>query len=114
MTSPELPGSSSSPWYEIAGRPTRNIPVGPAAASKLLTSREGILCGFAIGATAGAAATGRLWDGDANTGELMASIDIPSGQCIVVGPGVDGPHFRIGLFLEVLTGSFEGGVWVKI
>ena len=114
MTSPEIPGSSTSPFYEIARRPTRNIGLPPATGSKGLTTREGILCGYQIAATAGAAATCRLWDGDANSGELMASLAIPSGGSVGVGPGIDGPYFRIGLYLEVLTGSVEGGVWVKI
>ena len=114
MTSPETPGSSTSPFYELITRPTIALPVPSTNASKQLTTRPGVLCGFALASTGGAAAACRLWDGDGNTGTLIASIDCAANAGEAVGPGVDGPHFKVGLYLEVVTGSIEGGVWVKI
>ena len=112
---PSGPSSSNlHRWSRLKDEPTIAIPFAASASSKALTTRDGILAGFTFISTGGAAAACRIWDGSSNNGTMLASLEMALNAGEVAGPGVDGPLFEVGLYLEVVTGSVEGVVWVKI
>lgn len=112
---PSGPSSVDRGYYErLKAEPTICLPFPLSGSSRLLVTRPGILAGFSIVSGGAAAAACRLWDGDANTGQLLASIEMAINAGETSGPGVDGPLFKIGLYLEVVAGTLEGGIWVKI
>jgi hypothetical protein len=53
-----------------------------------------------------------LWDGSGVNGELLAVVAFPQGTSVVEALGDDGPDFVRGVFLNVVSGSVRGSVWV--
>lgn len=53
-----------------------------------------------------------LWDGSGVNGELLAVVAFPQGTSVVEALGDDGPDFVRGLFVNVVSGSIRGSVWM--
>ena len=72
-----------------------------------------LLMGWAFVETTGsAAATFDLYDGVGSGGQLVAPLSLSSGQStrdLMTGSGIE---IRGGLFLDMLTGSIKGAVWL--
>jgi hypothetical protein len=60
----------------------------------------------------GAGATFRLWDSSGNSGALVAPFSLDPGESIREFPGFHSLPYRVGLYLEVLSGTFEGQVTI--
>jgi hypothetical protein len=58
------------------------------------------------------AAIWRLWDGSNNAGALVAPFSLNAGESIREFPGFHTLPYRVGLFLEVLSGTIEGQVTI--
>jgi hypothetical protein len=75
--------------------------------------RGGRIVYWAFRETSGASpATFRFWDGSSNGGLLVAPISLDPGESIREFPGFHSLPYRIGLFLEVLSGTVEGQVTI--
>jgi hypothetical protein len=106
----------ATPVLEIdlpAPGPARPLPVKAGQASGQLIGPRAIVYGWNFTETTGAAAAKvRLWSGASSTGTLLLSLGLAAGASAsqwTTGPGVlaDG-----GVYLEVVSGSVEGAVFV--
>ena len=57
-------------------------------------------------------ATFRLWDSSSNNGTLVAPFTLNQGESIREFPGFHNLPYKVGLFLEILSGTVEGQVSV--
>lgn len=89
------------------GAPARRLPLTAGAA----TTARGEFRGYTVRETAGAAATVRIHDGASATGVLLATIALTANQSQTVLDGA-GVYFDGGVFVEVVTGTVEGSVFV--
>lgn len=55
-----------------------------------------------------------LYDGANVGGQLLAVVEIPAGQSVAEALGDDGPDFGTGMFVNVVSGSVRGALWVLI
>lgn len=63
--------------------------------------------------TSGAStATFRLWDGSNNGGAMVAPFTLQPNESVREFPGFHSLPYRVGLFLEILSGTIEGQVTV--
>lgn len=53
-----------------------------------------------------------LWDGTSNLGSLIGVFTIPIGQCLNESYPQQGPDVINGLYINVLSGTVRGAVWV--
>lgn len=106
----------ATPVLEIdlpAPGPARPLPIKAGQGSGQLIGPRAIVYGWNFTESTGAAvAAVRLWSGSSNLGTMLASIKLASGGTAsqwTTGPGVlaDG-----GVYLEVVSGSVEGAVFV--
>jgi hypothetical protein len=49
----------------------------------------------------------RLWDGSSNAGALLAPFNLNANESVREWPGPHSLTYEIGLYLEVISGSFE-------
>ena len=101
-------------WDALARRPTISLPFSALSTSVKLARGPGILVGWAVAENALGAGGFTLWDGDDNTGTRLGDVAWPAAGSAPEGPGVDGPLFKVGLFLVRNAGTLNGAVWVKI
>lgn len=79
----------------------------------ILISGRGVLTGWALKETTGAAAaTLNIWDGTDNRGLLLAPVNLAANESNREWFSDWGIAFSRGIFVEVLTGSVSGAVWV--
>lgn len=89
------------------------IAVPTPAVSGQLDNASGRLLWWAFRETTGAApCTFRLWDGSNNAGRLMVPFSLSANGSTRDYPGMHSLPYVTGLYLEVLTGTFEGTVYV--
>lgn len=69
--------------------------------------------GFSLREAAGSpgAAVVRVWDNTAASGTMIAAANIAASGGAHHAPG-DGIRANIGLYLEVVSGTIEGSVWI--
>jgi len=78
-----------------------------------LDNRSGRVTWWGFRETSGVAgAAFRLWDGSSNNGRLLAPFALNTGESVREWPGPHSLDFETGLYLEVLSGTFEGVVQV--
>lgn len=79
----------------------------------ILISGRGVLTGWALKETTGAAvATLNIWDGTDNRGLLLAPVNLAANESTRDWFSDWGIAFSRGLFVEVLSGSVSGALWV--
>lgn len=89
-----------------------NVQARAIAASAQLYAGPGMLISATWGETTGSA--GAVWylhDGQDATGELVAVIALNSGGGGGTDPGLPGPEFRNGLYLERVSGTISFVGW---
>lgn len=91
-----------------------SIPLVTLAATKILSGRPCILCGFCLTPGAGGAGVTVLYDGNDNTGTPVAALAQAANTVSIMGPNNEGPFCGVGLFFGWASGSWTGAVWVKI
>jgi hypothetical protein len=85
---------------------------GPAVSGPV-DGRGGRIIYWAFRETSGGAgAIFRFWDGSNNQGSLVAPFTLDPGESVREVPGLHGVPYRVGLFLEVLSGTIEGQVTI--
>jgi hypothetical protein len=93
-------------------RPHQIAVPSPAVSGQLDNSR-GRVTWWAFRETTGiAGAAFRLWDGTNNGGRLMAPFGLNIGESVREWPGLHSLYYETGLYLEVISGTFEGVVQV--
>lgn len=91
----------------------RILPISGPAQSGVVDGAGGRIVYWAWRETSGAtSATFRLWDGSNNGGALIAPITLQPNESVREFPGFHSLPYRVGLFLEVLSGSVEGQITV--
>ena len=91
----------------------RNVNIPARSTSVKLVNWAGRITWFSFRETTGAAlATFRLWDGQDNSGALVAAVNLGPGESTRDYTGRHALPFDGGLFIEVLAGSVEGAVYV--
>lgn len=91
----------------------RLLPIPGPAASGPLDGRGGRIVFWTFRETTGGApATFRVWDGSSAAGALIAPFSLDPGESVREFPGFHSLPYRVGLFLEVITGTFEGQVTI--
>lgn len=91
----------------------RIIPIGSPAASGVVDGRGGRIVYWTFRETSGVAgAVFRFWDGSNNQGALVAPFSLDPGESIREFPGFHSLPYRVGLFLEILSGTVEGQVTI--
>lgn len=93
--------------------PARTIAVATRTTDTLLIGGAGIITGWSwVEPTNAAGAAFDLYDGQNATGTLLASITLlqnESTRDLIAGAGLE---FRQGLYLDILSGSVKGAVWI--
>lgn len=109
-------GDNAPPFFEsLREQPTIPFPLSAVATSTGVTRRPCILVGWSLReSTGGATAAVRLIDGGDATGQNVAAISLASGGSDHEGIGPDGPLCNQGLFLQIVSGSVEGSLWIKV
>lgn len=89
------------------------IAVPAPAVSTQLDNRAGRVTWWGWRETTGTAgAAFRLWDGTGNGGRLIAPFSLNLAESVRERAGKDSLPYVSGLFLEVISGTFEGTVQV--
>lgn len=100
-------------WEKLKLRPTKVISIVGLAAAKQLLGGACILIGFALRETSQAAAQVDLFDGADASGVLVAALAVVANGNASGGVGTDGTLLRSGLFFNRISGTWQGGIWVK-
>jgi len=100
---------------EIIERAARPFSFPATTGISAVASPDGVLTGWALHETTGAAvATVSLFDGADAGGVLLATITLASGGCSIQGTGVHGLRVRQGVTAVVTAGSVAGTVWLLL
>lgn len=92
--------------------PAQSYEIPTLTTSLIVVSGRGVLKGWSLRETTGAAvAAVNIWDGTNNAGLILAAITLPSGGSEPVWLGELGLSFTRGLFVEVVAGSVRGALW---
>lgn len=95
--------------------PVRSVPVPATSTSRNIIKTAGALIGWSLRETTGsAAASVDIYDGNTNEGTKVASMAMASGGDDHIYMGPFGIPVRTGLYLDVVSGSVAGAVWVRI
>jgi hypothetical protein len=87
----------------------------PATGSQKVLGPGSLLMGWALLETTGvASATAEIWDGQDATGQLLVPISLTAGQSTRDWLAGDGVLSQSGLFLNVVSGTVRGVVWVRL
>lgn len=89
------------------GAPARRLPLAAGAA----IAGQGAFRGFTVRETAGAAAVVVIHDGASATGAVLGAITLPAAgsQTVMDDEGV---WYTTGVFVEVVSGTVSGSVFV--
>jgi hypothetical protein len=91
----------------------RQASIAAPAISASLDNTSGRVTWWSFRETSGAnPCSFRLWDGSNNAGRLLLPFSLTAGESDRDYSGPFGLVYETGLFLEVLTGAFEGVVQV--
>lgn len=91
----------------------RILPIPGPASSGPVDGRGGRIVYWTFRETSGTAgAIFRFWDGSSNQGALIAPFSLDPGESIREFPGFHSLPYRVGLFLEILSGTIEGQVTI--
>jgi hypothetical protein len=91
----------------------RHIRVGSAGVTGALDNGSGRVIWWAFRETSGSAtAAFRLWDSSTNAGALLLPVGLNASESVSDSSGPFGIPYRVGLYLEVLSGAFEGTIQV--
>ena len=96
----------------IEGAAAKPLPL--PAASKVLSSREGVLLGWSVRETSGnATATFRLWNTTQAQGVIVATVSLNSGESSrdYLPRGIECAG---GLYFELVSGTLEGSAWFLV
>ncbi|MEV4557784.1 hypothetical protein AB0K51_12380 [Kitasatospora sp. NPDC049285] len=97
----------------VALRAARPVAIGVAPnGSQRPLSSAGRIVGWSVRETTGAAAVVRLWDGREAGGQLLGVIAFPAGAAANVMPSGGGINVSDALFVEVVTGTVEGVLYL--
>lgn len=97
-----------------ANRPSRAVAIPTTTANVQVTGRDSVLTGWSFRETTGTAgAIARLIDGKDANAQLVAAISLSSGQAVALSLAPGGLLITTGLYLDMVSGSIEGAVWVR-
>jgi len=83
-----------------------------SAGSGQLAGLPGFIVGWSISETSGSAAClAKLLDGRDATGQLLAAVGLPESQSSQHSCAAPGLTVLDGLYLDVVSGAFDGAVW---
>jgi hypothetical protein len=89
----------------------RILPIGSPAISGVVDGRAGHIVYWALRETSGTnPAMFRLWDGSNNQGSMIAPFSLDPGESIRENSGMHSLPYRVGLYLEILSGTIEGQI----
>lgn len=83
------------------------LPVAAGAGNVTVASQAGALLGYSARETAGAAASLRLHDGTASTGQWLALINLAANESVRDWFGPQGVGVASGIWLERVSGQCE-------
>lgn len=87
----------------------------PATGSQKVLGGPGLLMGWSFLESTGAAgATVEVWDGGDTTGQLVTAISLVAGESTRDWLAGDGILLQVGLFVNVISGSVRGALWVRL
>lgn len=115
MTSPAeqqpLPSRPYIPLIDATEAPRPRTVSSTTGASALLLQGVGLIVAItAIESTGSAGARWRVHDGTDTTGEIVAFLAaVANGSC-PIAPGLPGIYFRVGLYLEAVSGAMHVSV----
>lgn len=93
--------------------PARPVPVPATTASRLIYGRGAVVMGWSFVESTGAAtARVNLYNGHDATGTLVVPISLLAAESTRDYLSPAGVYFDSGVWLEVVTGSITGSVWV--
>jgi hypothetical protein len=101
-------------FEEHMARPSIPVNFVAGSASRFLIRGPLILAGYSFRETAGLAASFSLRDGLDVGGTLVANGDVAANGMAQLQMGRDGPYCFRGIFVQMLSGTLDGSVWVKI
>lgn len=92
-----------------------NLTFGPSAASTLVIQGGGrLIVANGLETTGAAAATFKVLDGNASDAKLLVPIYLPAGTSSSDYFGDHGIPFTNGIYVEAVTGTFEGNVLIHL
>ena len=103
-----------SEWHPLLAkfRTKVRIPTNAGSTQQIVTG-SGCLLALVVEETTGSAtARFELWDGDNTGGEYMGPWTLSAGQSFDNNYSIYGLRFRIGLFLNVTSGSVGGVAYI--
>jgi hypothetical protein len=78
----------------------------------LMVAGRGVFLGGSLIDAAGAARAGfRLWDSTSAAGVVVGSWQVVAGGGMPITVPTAGVHYEVGLFVESITGTWEGSLW---
>lgn len=117
MYPPNAPGPPSEIDIEFGeGHSTIALPAVAitVGGDKVLFTRRGILMGFSLRETTGAARTAlQVIDGGDTNGTILVFPQASANASQVAWFGKDGPWISAGLFVHVVTGTADIVLWVR-
>lgn len=99
---------------ELFNLPSIPVPYPASSASQFMVTGPCIMAGYSFRETAGLAASFTLRDGFNAGGIVVANADVAANGLAQLQMGRDGPYCMRGIFLQMLTGTLEGSIWVKV
>lgn len=97
-----------------ANRPSKPVGFATATAGSSLLKRNATLTGWSFRETTGSAgAIVRLLDGNNASAQLVAALSLSAGQALALSLAPGGLAITTGLYVDVVSGSVEGAVWVR-
>ena len=100
-------------YEDLQDRPTRAVPLVGISADKLITNQPCILVGWSVRDAGAAASLFDLYDGQDETGSIVAGGAYASGGESRSDLGGEGVWCERGLWLDVESGTLQGAVWIK-
>ena len=108
------PGTITVDLDVPANRPARPVVYSTGNAGKLIYSRQATVTGWSFRETSGTVgAVLRIVDGQDNTGTLIAALSLSGGQAAAVSLAPGGLAALSGVYIDVVSGTVEGAVWVR-
>jgi len=94
-------------------KPEKRVVYRPvSAAGGILVIGVGALGGFSFRETAGSTAVIRLRDGNSTAGDLISTIGLAANESIRDWFALPGVTYKYGLYIEVVTGTIEGALYL--
>lgn len=106
------PPSDLLEW--LRSRPTKPIPFPASGTDTALLNRPCLLMGWSVRESTGSAAAAfRIFSGTTTGGNMAASVALATSASSVFSTAEDGVFLDGGMFVDVLSGSFEGAIYAK-